>query len=55
MGGGGNSFHATVDARGADLGAEGRVYRAIAMAHQASVSTAVQAAHERTKRVPQRA
>jgi hypothetical protein len=51
---GGDSY-VSVDARGAEIGAERRVYRAIAAAQRASVSTAVRAQHERSQRVPQRA
>ncbi|HYW41243.1 MAG TPA: hypothetical protein VE959_00210 [Bryobacteraceae bacterium] len=46
MGGGGHTFVSHVDARGAEIGVEHRVYRAMARAHQA--------AHERSRRVPAR-
>ncbi len=46
-----NNYH-TIDARGADLGAANRMQRAIEASHKQSVSTAVQAMHERQRRVP---
>ena len=54
LGSGGNQYFTTVDARGADLGVERRVYRAIDAAHRAAVANSVRAVHERAKRVPQR-
>jgi len=53
-GGGGNRFHFhyTIDARGADLGAQNRIARGIEASHRAAVATAVQATAERAKRVP---
>lgn len=41
-----------IDARGADLGAQNRIARGIEASHRAAVSTAVQATHERSRRVP---
>jgi hypothetical protein len=52
---GGGDTYMSVDARGAELGVEQRVYRAIAAAHKASVATSVRAGHERALRTPQRA
>jgi hypothetical protein len=52
--GGGDTFHYSIDARGADLGAENRVMRAIEFAHNSAVSNGVRANAERTKRTPQR-
>ena len=42
----------TIDARGADLGAYNRIQRALEMVHRDSVTNAVQASHERARRVP---
>jgi hypothetical protein len=55
--GGGDShthFNYSIDARGADLGAENRVARAIEFAHNSAVSNGVRANAERSKRTPQR-
>jgi len=41
-----------IDARGADLGASNRIRQAIEMSHRVAVATAVQASHERARRVP---
>jgi len=51
---GGNSFTYHVDARGADLGASGRVEAAIRAAHNSAVVQSVKASEERSKRSPQR-
>ena len=55
LGGGGHTFVANVDARGAEVGVEHRVRRMVDLAHQAAVATAVRASHERSLRVPRRA
>jgi hypothetical protein len=53
MGGrGGDTYNFNTDARGADLGAENRLRRALEMTHRSAVAHAVQAIHERQKRVP---
>jgi hypothetical protein len=54
-GGGGHTFHTTVDARGAEIGVEHRVRRMVEQAHRSAVATAVRAGHERSMRAPQRA
>lgn len=54
QGGGGVTVHYHIDARGAELGAENRIRRALELSHKASVASAVQASHERAKRVPQK-
>jgi hypothetical protein len=54
LGGGGHTFNTSVDARGAELGVEQRVYRAVEAAHRSAVYTAVRASSERAKRVPQK-
>jgi hypothetical protein len=51
---GGSTYHYAIDARGADLGAENRVIRAIEYAHNSAVSNSVKANSERSKRTPQR-
>jgi hypothetical protein len=51
---GGGDTHISVDARGADLGVENRVSRAIQAAHSAAVQSGVQAQSEHAKRTPQR-
>ena len=52
MGGGTHTYN--IDARGADLGAENRVARAIEYAHNSAVSSSVRANSERAKRTPKR-
>jgi hypothetical protein len=54
LGDGDTHFNYTIDARGADLGAENRVSRAIEFAHNSAVSNGVRANAERMKRTPQR-
>jgi hypothetical protein len=51
---GGNTHTYNIDARGADLGAENRVARAIEYAHNSAVSSSVRANSERAKRTPKR-
>jgi hypothetical protein len=52
---GGTHYHSySIDARGADLGAENRVARAIEFAHNSAVSSGVRANSERAKRTPKR-
>lgn len=53
-GGGATIVNYQIDARGADLGAANRMARAMEAVHRSAVATAVQATHERTKRVPGR-
>jgi len=48
----GDNHYYTIDARGAALGSEARIARAIDMAHKSAVSTGVQASAERAKRTP---
>jgi len=50
----GGSHTYNIDARGADLGAENRVSRAIEFAHNSAVSNSVRANSERSKRTPKR-
>jgi hypothetical protein len=52
FGGGDIHIHNHVDARGADLGAANRIRQALDTVHKNSVSQAVRASHERSKRVP---
>jgi hypothetical protein len=49
---GGGDIHISVDARGADIGVEGRVRSLLAGAHNSAVITAIQANAERAKRTP---
>jgi hypothetical protein len=52
-GGGGVHFHfGDIDARGADIGVEARIQRAMAAVHDSAVPMAVRAMTERSKRVP---
>jgi hypothetical protein len=54
MGGGGDTYVSySVDARGADLGADNRVKRGLEMTHKSAVATSVQASAEYQKRTPQ--
>jgi hypothetical protein len=41
-----------IDARGADLGAHNRIIRGMEATHKSAVATAIQATHERSRRVP---
>jgi hypothetical protein len=50
----GGSHQYYIDARGADLGVEHRVARAMEAAHNSAVATSVRANNERSKRTPQR-
>lgn len=50
--GGDIHFHSTVNAPNSELGMMNRIERMIEASHKAAVSTAVQAMHERSKRVP---
>lgn len=52
--GGNVSIKYDIDARGADLGAENRIRRGMELSYKSSVSTAIQANHEYTKRTPQK-
>jgi hypothetical protein len=52
--GGGDSFTYNVDARGADLGAENRVARAIEYSHNSAVRNAARASAEHARRTPRR-
>jgi hypothetical protein len=49
---GGSEIHINVDARGADIGVEGRVRSLLAGAHNSAVVTAIQTNAERAKRTP---
>lgn len=53
VGGGGDTYHMyNVDARGADIGAEQRLYRALDVTHKSAVATSIQMSAERAKRMP---
>lgn len=47
-------YHYTIDARGSDLGAEGRIQRGLQMTHNAAVRNSVWAQTEREARTPRR-
>ncbi len=49
-----NSYSYSIDARGAELGAENRIARAIEYAHNSAVTSSVRASAERAKRTPER-
>jgi hypothetical protein len=51
---GGGDTHIHVDARGAQIGAEGRIAQAVQMAHDSAVQGGVRANAEREKRTPRR-
>jgi hypothetical protein len=51
---GGGDTHIHVDARGAQIGAEGRIAMAVQMAHDSAVQGGVRANSERDKRTPRR-
>jgi len=52
--GGGVTNHYVIDARGAEVGVEHRIGRAIETAHNSAVATSVRATAERARRTPQR-
>jgi hypothetical protein len=51
-GGGTHHYTYTIDARGAALGTENRIARAIEASHNSAISGSVAANHDRSRRTP---